>query len=55
VNLTVAGLMHQPEIREVVRPSVVLGHHMVHVDLFTIVQRLVAARTEPVLPPGELP
>ena len=55
MNLPVAGVMHQPEIREVVRPSVVLGHHVVHVDLFAIVQSLVAARTEPVLPSGELP
>lgn len=47
--------MHQPEIREVVRTSVVLGHHVVHVDLFAIVQSLVADRTESVLPPGELP
>ena len=47
--------MHQPEIREVVRTSVVLGHHVVHVDLFTIVQSLVADRTEPMLPLGELP
>ena len=55
MNLTVAGLMHQPEIREVVRTSVVLGHHVVHVDLLAIVESLVADRTEPVLPPGELP
>ena len=55
MNLTVAGLMHQPEIREVVRPSVTRGHHVVYVDLFTIVQSLMAARTAPVLPPGELP
>ena len=55
MNLTVAGLMHHLEIREVVRTSVVLGHHVVHVDLFTIVQSLVADRTESVLPPGELP
>jgi len=47
--------MHHLEIREVVCTSVVLGHHVVHVDLFTIVQSLVADRTEPVLPPGELP
>ena len=47
--------MHQPEIREVIRAPVVLGHHMVHVDLFAIVQSLVAAGTETVLPPGELP
>jgi len=55
VNLPVAVLMHQPEIRQVIRAPVVLGHHMVHVDLFAIVQSLVAAGTETVLPPGELP
>jgi hypothetical protein len=55
VNLSVAGVMHQPEIREVIRPSVTLGPHVVDVDLFPIVQSLVADRTAPVLPPGELP
>ena len=47
--------MHQPEIREIVRPTVTLGPHVVHVDLFPIIQSLVADRTVPVLPPGELP
>src|SRR5262249_57712379 len=47
--------MHQPEIREVIRPAVMLGPHVVDVDLFPIVQSLVADRTAPVLPPGELP
>ena len=55
MNLTVAVLMHQPEIREVVRTSVVLGHHMVHVDFLTIIESLVAVGTETVLSPGELP
>ena len=55
MNLPVAGVMHQPEIREVIRPSVTLGPHVVDVDLFPIVQSLVADRTAPVLPPGELP
>ena len=54
MNLPVAGVVHQPEIREVIRPSVTLGPHMVDVDLFPIVQSLVADRTAPVLPPGEL-
>jgi hypothetical protein len=31
MNLTVAVLMHQPEIREVFRAPVVFGHHVVHV------------------------
>jgi hypothetical protein len=55
VNLPVAGVMHQPEIREVIRPAVTLGLHVVDVDRFSIVQSLVAGRTAPVLPPGELP
>jgi hypothetical protein len=54
VNLPVAGVMHQPEMREVIRPSVTLEPHVVDVDLFPIVQSLVADRTAPVLPPGEL-
>ena len=54
MNLPVTGVMHQPEIREVVCPAVTLGPHVVDVDLFPIVQSLVADRTAPVLPPGEL-
>jgi hypothetical protein len=54
VNLPVAVVVHQPEIREVIRPSVTLGLHVVDVDLFPIVQSLMADQTEPVLPPGEL-
>jgi hypothetical protein len=48
MNLPVAGVMHQPEIREVVRPTVTLGPHVVDVDLFPIVQSLVADRAAPV-------
>ena len=55
MNLPVAGVMHQPEIREVIRPAVTLGLHVVDVDLFPIVESLVADRTAPVLPPGEVP
>ena len=55
MNLPVAVLMHQPEIRKVIRAPVVLGHHMVHVDFLSIIKSLVAAGTETVLPPGELP
>jgi hypothetical protein len=55
MNLSVAGVMHQPEIREVICPAVTLGLHVVDVDLFPIVQRLAADRTAPVLSPGELP
>jgi hypothetical protein len=31
MNLPVAILMHQPEIREIVRAPVVFGPHVVHV------------------------
>jgi hypothetical protein len=55
VNLPVAGVMHQPEIREVICPAVTLRLHVVDVDLFPIVESLVTDRTAPVLPPGELP
>ena len=55
MKLPVAGVMHQPEIREIVCPPVMLRLHVVDVDLFSIVQGLVADRTAPVLPPGELP
>src|SRR5262249_22140236 len=47
--------MHQPEIREVLRPTVTLRLHVVDVDLFPIVESLVADRTAPVLPPDEVP
>src|SRR5262249_11541050 len=47
--------MHQPEIREILRPAMTLGLHVVDVDLFPIVESLVADRTAPVLPPGEVP
>src|SRR5262249_17717140 len=47
--------MHQPEIREIVCPPVMLRLHVVDVDLFPIVQSLVADRTAPVLPPGKVP
>ena len=55
MNLPVAVVVHQPEIREVIRPSVTLGLHVVDVDLFPIVQSLMATRTETVLSSGELP
>ena len=41
MNLPVAGVMHQLEIREVIRPAVTVGPHVVDVDLFTIVQSLI--------------
>ena len=55
VNLPVAVVMDQPEIREVVCAPVVFEPHVVHVHVLAIVESLMAARTAPVLPPGELP
>ena len=37
VNLPVAGVMDQPEIREVVRAPVVFGPHVVHVNVLAVV------------------
>ena len=54
MNLPVTVVVHQPEIREVLRPAVTRGPHVVDVNLFPIVQSLVTAWTEPMLPPGEL-
>jgi hypothetical protein len=55
VNLPLAVVMDQPEIREVGRAPVVFGPHVVHVNVLAVVESLMAARTAPVLPPGELP
>ena len=52
MNRPVAGVMHQPEMREILRPAVTLGLHVVDVNLFPIVEHLVADRTAPMLPPG---
>jgi hypothetical protein len=37
VNLPVAVVMDQPEIREVVRAPVVFGPHVVHVHVLAVV------------------
>jgi hypothetical protein len=55
MNLPVAVVMHQPEIREVFRASMVFGLHVVYVEFLAIVESLMADWTAPVLPPGELP
>ena len=55
MNLPVAVLMHQPEIREIFCAPVVFGPHVVHMEVLAIVQSLMATRTETVLSPGELP
>ncbi len=55
VYLTVAVLVHQPEVCEILRAPMLLGPYVVHVYLFTIVQSLLTGGTEAVLPPGKLP
>ena len=50
-----AGVMHQPQIREVVCAPAFLGHHMMDVESLAIFQVLVTDRTEPLLPLDELP
>jgi hypothetical protein len=55
VNLAVTGGMHQPEVREVVCAAVVLGHHVVHVPVLAVLQRLVTDGAETLLPPRKLP
>jgi hypothetical protein len=55
VKLAMTGGMYKPQLREHVRTPVVRGKHMVHVELFTRVKRLVTDRTAPLLPYGEGP
>jgi hypothetical protein len=55
VNLAVAVVMHQPEIREIIRTPVFLGNHMMHVQVFAVFQDLVTDGTEALLSPGQLP
>jgi hypothetical protein len=55
VNLTVAIVMHQPEIREVLRAPMGLWHDMVRVERRSIFQVLVTDRTTAVLPLGQVP
>jgi hypothetical protein len=46
--------MNQPQIREVIRASVLLRHHMVRMEILVIVHVLVTDRTAPLLPLGRL-
>ena len=55
MNLAMAGVMHQPHIREVIRAPAFLGHHMMDVESLTIFQVLVTDRTEAMLPLDEWP
>jgi hypothetical protein len=55
VKLAVAVLVYQPEIRKIVRASVFLGNHVVHVQVLAVLQRLVTDGAETLLPPRKLP
>ena len=50
-----AVVVYQPEIRRIVRASVLLGNHVVHVQVLAILQRLVTDGAETLLPPRQLP
>ena len=55
VNLTVAVRMHESQIREVLRATLVLWHDMVRMESLSIVQVLVTDGTTAVLPLGQAP
>jgi hypothetical protein len=55
VNLAMAGVMHQPHIREVICTPAVLGDHMMDVESLAIFQVLVTDGTEALLPLDEWP
>jgi hypothetical protein len=55
VNLAVASVVYQPEIRKIVRASMFLGNHVVHVSLLAVLQSLVTDGAETLLPPRQLP
>ena len=46
--------MYPPEIRKIVRASMFLGNHVVHVQLLAVLQRLVTDGAETLLPPPKL-
>ena len=54
MNLAVAVVMNQPQIREVVFAPALLGHHMMNVEGLAIFQVLVADRADALLPLDEL-
>jgi hypothetical protein len=55
VKLAVAVVVYQPEIRKIVRAAVLLGNHVMHVQVLAVVQRLVTDGAETLLPPRRLP
>ena len=54
MNLVMAVVMNEPQIREVVFPPALLGNHMMDMQFLTIFQVLVADRANPLLPLDEL-
>jgi hypothetical protein len=54
VNLAMAGVMHEPQIREDIFAPASLGLHMMHVEFFAVFQVLVADRANALLPLDEL-
>jgi hypothetical protein len=55
VNLVMAVMMNEPQIREVVFPPALFGNHMMDMQFLTIFQVLVADRADALLPVDELP
>ena len=55
MNLTMAVSMHESQIREVVRATMVLGKHMMPVQVLAVFEPLVTDGTTALLPAGELP
>ena len=55
MNLVMAVLMNEPQIREVVFPPALLGNHMMARQFLTIFQGLVAGGADALLPVDKLP
>jgi hypothetical protein len=55
VNLTMAVRMHESQIREVVRATMVLGKDMMDVQVLAVFEHLETDGTAALLPAGELP
>jgi hypothetical protein len=55
VNLAMAVVMNQPQIREVIFAPALFGNHMMNVEVLAIFQVLVADRADALLPLDELP
>jgi hypothetical protein len=54
-NLTMAVRMHESQIREVVRATMVLGKDMIDVQVLAVFEPLVTDEAATLLPAGELP